>query len=50
VSIFDPEIKLTTAHQEQLLDIVNTGEKKTFNIKSIKVSAQCDTIKVYCKH
>ncbi|MDU4215496.1 MAG: tRNA lysidine(34) synthetase TilS [Veillonella sp.] len=50
VSIFDPEIKLTTAHQEQLLDIVNTGEGKTFNIKSIKVSAQCDTIKVYCKH
>ena len=50
VSIFDPKIKLTTAHQEQLLDIVNTGEKKTFNIKSIKVSAQCDTIKVYCKH
>ena len=50
VSILDPEIKLTTAHQEQLLDIVNTGEKKTFNIKSIKVSAQCDTIKVYCKH
>ena len=50
VSILDPEIKLTTAHQEQLLDIVNTGEGKTFNIKSIKVSAQCDTIKVYCKH
>ena len=50
VSILDPEIKLTTAHQEQLLDIVNTGEEKTFNIKSIKVSAQCDTIKVYCKH
>ena len=50
VSLLDPEIKLTTAHQEQLLDIVNTGEEKTFNIKSIKVSAQCDTIKVYCKH
>ena len=50
VSILDPEIKLTTAHQEQLLDIVNTGEGKTFNIKSIKVSAQCDTIKVYRKH
>ena len=50
VSILDPEIKLTTAHQEQLLDIVNTGEEKTFNIKSIKVSAQCDTIKVYRKH
>ena len=50
VSILDPEIKLTTAHQEQLLHIVNTGEEKTFNIKSIKVSAQCDTIKVYCKH
>lgn len=50
IGILDPEITLTTAHQEQLLDIVNTGERKTFNIKSIKVSAQCDTIKVYCKH
>ena len=38
------EIKLTTAHQEQLLDIVNTGEEKTFNIKSIKVSATKKTI------
>ncbi len=50
VSIIDPELMLTSAHQEQLLDIVNTGEKKTFTIKSIKVIAQCDTIKVYCKH
>lgn len=50
VSTIDPELMLTSAHQEQLLDIVNTGEKKTFAIKSIKVIAQCDTIKVYCKH
>ena len=50
VSTIDPELMLTSAHQEQLLDIVNTGEKKTFTIKSIKVTAQCDTIKVYCKH
>ena len=50
VSTIDPELMLTSAHQEQLLDIVNTGEKKTFTIKSIKVIAQCDTIKVYCKH
>ena len=39
VSIIDPELMLTSAHQEQLLDIVNTGEKKTFTIKSIKVIA-----------
>lgn len=50
VSTIDSDITLTTAHQEQLLDIVNTGEAKTFTIKSIKVTAQCDTIKVYCKH
>ena len=50
VSSIDSDITLTTAHQEQLLDIVNTGEGKTFTIKSIKVTAQCDTIKVYCKH
>lgn len=50
VSTIDPELMLTSAHQAQLLDIVNTGEKKTFTIKSIKVIAQCDTIKVYCKH
>ena len=50
VNTIDPELMLTSAHQEQLLDIVNTGEKKTFTIKSIKVIAQCDTIKVYCKH
>ncbi len=50
VSTIDSDITLTTAHQEQLLDIVNTGEGKTFTIKSIKVIAQCDTIKVYCKH
>ena len=50
VSTIDPDLMLTSAHQEQLLDIVNTGEKKTFTIKSIKVIAQCDTIKVYCKH
>ena len=50
VSTIDSELTLTSAHQEQLLDIVNTGEKKTFTIKSIKVIAQCDTIKVYCKH
>ena len=50
VSTIDSDITLTTAHQEQLLDIVNTGEAKTFTIKSIKVIAQCDTIKVYCKH
>ena len=50
VSTIDPNITLTSAHQEQLLDIVNTGEAKTFTIKSIKVIAQCDTIKVYCKH
>lgn len=50
VSTIDPELMLTSAYQEQLLDIVNTGEKKTFTIKSIKVIAQCDTIKVYCKH
>ena len=50
VSTIDSELMLTSAHQEQLLDIVNTGEKKTFTIKSIKVIAQCDTIKVYCKH
>lgn len=50
VSSIDFNIKLTTAHQEQLLDIVNTGEAKTFTIKSIKVTAQYDTIKVYCKH
>ena len=50
VSSIDSDITLTTAHQEQLLDIVNTGEAKTFTIKSIKITAQCDTIKVYCKH
>ena len=50
VSSIDSDITLTTAHQEQLLDIVNTGEAKTFTIKSTKVTAQCDTIKVYCKH
>lgn len=50
VSTIDSDLTLTSAHQEQLLDIVNTGEKKTFTIKSIKVIAQCDTIKVYCKH
>ena len=50
VSSIDSDITLTTAHQEQLLDIVNTGEAKTFTIKSIKVTAQCDTIKVYCEH
>ena len=50
VSTIDPNITLTSAHQDQLLDIVNTGEEKTFTIKSIKVTAQCDTIKVYCKH
>ena len=50
VSSIDSDITLTTAHQEQLLAIVNTGEAKTFTIKSIKVTAQCDTIKVYCKH
>lgn len=50
VSTVDSDITLTSAHQEQLLDIVNTGEEKTFTIKSIKVTAQCDTIKVYCKH
>lgn len=50
VSSIDSDLTLTSAHQEQLLDIVNTGEKKTFTIKSIKVIAQCDTIKVYCKH
>lgn len=50
VSTIDSNLTLTSAHQEQLLDIVNTGEKKTFTIKSIKVIAQCDTIKVYCKH
>lgn len=50
VSTIDSDLMLTSAHQEQLLDIVNTGEKKTFTIKSIKVIAQCDTIKVYCKH
>ena len=50
VSTIDPDLTLTSAHQEQLLDIVNTGEAKTFTIKSIKVIAQCDTIKVYCKH
>lgn len=50
VSTIDSDLTLTSAHQEQLLDIVNTGEKKTFTIKNIKVIAQCDTIKVYCKH
>lgn len=50
VSTIDSDLTLTSAHQEQLLDIVNTGEEKTFTIKSIKVTAQCDTIKVYCKH
>ena len=50
ISTIDSDLTLTSAHQEQLLDIVNTGEKKTFTIKSIKVIAQCDTIKVYCKH
>lgn len=50
VNTVDPDITLTAAHQEQLLDIVNTGEGKTFTIKSIKVTAQCDTIKVYCEH
>lgn len=50
VSTIDSDLTLTSAHQEQLLNIVNTGEKKTFTIKSIKVIAQCDTIKVYCKH
>ena len=50
VSTIGSDLTLTSAHQEQLLDIVNTGEKKTFTIKSIKVIAQCDTIKVYCKH
>lgn len=50
VSTVDSDITLTSAHQEQLLDIVKSGEEKTFTIKSIKVTAQCDTIKVYCKH
>ena len=50
VSTVDSDITLTSAHQEQLFDIVNTGEEKTFTIKSIKVTAQCDTIKVYCEH
>lgn len=50
VSTLDPYLTLTSAHQEQLLDIVKSGEEKTFTIKSIKVTAQCDTIKVYCKH
>ena len=50
VNTVDPDITLSAAHQEQLLDIVNTGEEKTFTIKSIKVTAQCDTIKVYCEH
>lgn len=50
VNTVGPDITLSSAHQEQLLDIVNTGEEKTFTIKSIKVTAQCDTIKVYCKH
>lgn len=50
VSTVDSDIILTSAHQEQLLDIVKSGEEKTFTIKSIKVTAQCDTIKVYCKH
>ena len=50
VNAVDSDITLTSAHQEQLLDIVNTGEEKTFTIKSIKVTAQCDTIKVYCEH
>ena len=50
VNVVDSDITLTSAHQEQLLDIVNTGEEKTFTIKSIKVTAQCDTIKVYCEH
>lgn len=50
VSTVDSDITLTSAHQEQLLDIVKSGEEKTFTIKSIKVIAQCDTIKVYCKH
>ena len=50
VNTVGPDITLSSAHQEQLLDIVNTGEEKTFTIKSIKVTAQCDTIKVYCEH
>ncbi|MDU1986956.1 MAG: tRNA lysidine(34) synthetase TilS [Veillonella dispar] len=50
VSTIDSDLTLTSAHQEQLLDIVNTGEEKTFTIKSIKVTAQCDTIKIYCEH
>ena len=50
VSAVDSDITLTSAHQDQLLDIVNTGEEKTLTIKSIKVTAQCDTIKVYCEH
>ena len=36
MSSIDSDITLTTAHQEQLLDIVNTGEGKNFHYKKYK--------------
>lgn len=41
------DVTLSAMHIKQLLDIVKTGEPKTFTIKGIHMVAQCDTICVY---
>ena len=41
------DVTLSATHIKQLLDIVKTGEPKTFTIKGIHMVAQCDTICVY---
>lgn len=40
-------LQLSWAHQQQLQDIVNTGEPKTLQIREVTIIAQCDTISVY---
>ena len=45
-----PSISLSLAHQVQLAHMVRTGEEKTFTIQKVTITAQCDTIHVYCKH
>lgn len=45
-----PSVSLSLAHQEQLSNIIGTGEAKTFTIQKVTINAQCDTIHVYCKH
>lgn len=44
-----PTLTLTTAHQDQLAAIVQTGEKKTLCFGEVTIDAQYDTIRVYCK-